>query len=188
MQLSNPFRKYPEQPVSTPRNVDTVRLVSGVRPSPSPAARLRGAGPFASLLRSPRFIAVMAVLVVLLGATGSAVYYWRQANRFKLDPQARAAAEVADLVAAVGRLIVLPTGEEPTVATVADPERLKDQPFFANAKTGDKVLIYSGAKRAILYDPRQDKIVEVAPLNFESAAPKTPPPPARTPPPAPRRR
>lgn len=66
----------------------------------------------------------------------------------------------------VSRLIVLPEGETPTIATVADPSKLKGQAFFANAKVGDKVLIYPNSKKAILYDPNQDIIVEVAPVNI----------------------
>lgn len=65
---------------------------------------------------------------------------------------------------AVSRLMVLPD-EEPTVATVADPEKLAGQEFFKAAKAGDRVLIYPGARKAILYSPTDDRIVEVAPLS-----------------------
>lgn len=74
--------------------------------------------------------------------------------------------EISELVRQVGKLIVLPD-ENPTIATVSDPERLRDKPFFANAQTGYKVLIFNKAKKAILYDPVSHKIVEVAPVNFE---------------------
>ena len=62
--------------------------------------------------------------------------------------------------------MILPTGETPTIATVTDLAPLKNQPFFANARVGYKVIIYTNAKRAILYDPVSDKIVETAPLNL----------------------
>ena len=61
--------------------------------------------------------------------------------------------------------MVLPKDETPTLATVSDPEKLKDQRFFVNAVKGDKVLVYSLAKKAILYSPSLDKIIEVAPVN-----------------------
>jgi len=75
----------------------------------------------------------------------------------------------------VGKLMVLPEGETPTIATVSDPDKLKDQAFFAHAKTGDKVLIYAKAKKAILYSPTDNRIVEVAAIDLggtPAAAPK----------------
>lgn len=88
--------------------------------------------------------------------------------KVKKSPERDARAEVEILVAEVGKLIVLPEGETPTIATVSDPERLKDQPFFAKAKAGDKVLLYSTARKAYLYDPSAKKLLEVAPLNIGS--------------------
>lgn len=107
-----------------------------------------------------------ALTVLLLVALGAAVYFFSQLNQLKEDPQKTAQKEAQTLVAKVGKLIVLPEGEEPTVATVTDPNLLKDQPFFANAKKGDKVLIYTNARKAILYDPENNKIVEVAPVSI----------------------
>ena len=62
--------------------------------------------------------------------------------------------------------IVLPEDEQPTIATVSDPEVLKGQPFFAKAKKGFKVLIYANAKKSILYDPFENKVVETASMNI----------------------
>ena len=75
------------------------------------------------------------------------------------------------VVAEISKIMILPVGEDPTVATVADPEKLKGQSFFVNAKKDDKVLIYTNAKKAILYRPSERKIVEVAPLNIGQQAP-----------------
>jgi hypothetical protein len=76
--------------------------------------------------------------------------------------------EVSDVIAAIGKHILLPEGEEPTVATVSDPEKLKDQQFFKHAQSGDKVLIYTKAKMAYLYDPRRDILLEVAPITTDA--------------------
>ncbi len=59
--------------------------------------------------------------------------------------------------------MVLPD-EQPTVATVTDPEKLQSQEFFRQAKAGYKVLIFTAAKKAVLYDPVGNRIVEVGPL------------------------
>lgn len=76
--------------------------------------------------------------------------------------------EIADVIEQVGRHIILPEGEVPTIATVTEPEKLQDQPFFVNAEVGYKVLLYTGAKKAYLYDPEKDILIEVAPITTEA--------------------
>lgn len=115
--------------------------------------------------------AVSILVVVTLVAAGSAYYFYDEANGLKKDPNKITREETASLIAKLDKLIVLPEGETPTVATVSDPEKLKDQAFFAKAKIGDKVLIYASAKKAILYDAENNKIVEVAPINIGTPTP-----------------
>ena len=107
---------------------------------------------------------VLFVLLVASVVFGSYTYW--KLNKLRQNPQQIAQEEVKDLVAKVKKLIVLPADEMPTVATVNKPDALKDQTFFANAKIGYKVLIYTAAKKAILFDPTSGKIVEVAPINI----------------------
>lgn len=107
--------------------------------------------------------AFLVILVVLLTITS--IYFYKKSTT---NTNTASQAEVASLVKKVGKLIVLPTEETPTVATVSDPAALKDQAFFAEAKKGDKVLIYSNAKKAILYDPVANKVITIAPLKTES--------------------
>lgn len=112
------------------------------------------------------------VTVVALALAG---YFYSQIYKLKQTPQALAQKETADLVAKIGKLVFLPEGETPTVATVSDPEALKDQVFFAQAKKGDKVLIYAQARKAILYSVTLNKIIDVAPLNIGTQKSVTPP-------------
>ncbi len=106
---------------------------------------------------------IIIVLVAMLAASLiGGVYFYKKANA---DPQKIAQEELNDTIAAVSRLMVLPSNETPTMATVTDPEKLKDQRFFVNAKRGDRVLIYTLAGKAILYSPTLNKIIEVAPVN-----------------------
>ena len=110
-------------------------------------------------------VIVLLLIVVILALAGVAGYLYK--NRVK-TPQDQAKAvekEVADIIRAVGKLIVLPENETPTVATVTDPEKLRSQPFFAHVEAGDKVLIYAQARKAILYSPILNKIKEVSPVN-----------------------
>lgn len=106
------------------------------------------------------------LLIALVIAGGMAVYFYLQLAKLQQNPQALAQGEIQQVIEKVSRLIVLPEGETPTIATVTDLEKLKDQPFFSKAQKGDRVLIYTNAKKAILYRPNADKIVEVAPLNI----------------------
>ena len=106
------------------------------------------------------------LIAVVLVAVGFAGYFWYEASALKKNPQRAAQDETRKLLASVADLIVLPEGEAPTIATVSDPEKLKDQPFFAKAKRGDKVLIYTNSRKAILYDQENNRIVEVAPINI----------------------
>lgn len=121
-------------------------------------------------------VILIILVAAVIGAAGAAYYFYSQLNQVKQDPQKAAQEETKELVTKVSKLIVLPEGEEPTVATVTDPDKLKDQPFFANAKVGDKVLIYSNARKAILYDPISNRIVEVAPITIGAAAQQAPSP------------
>lgn len=119
----------------------------------------------------------IATIVIALLALALAGYFYYQLSLVKQNPQVVAQEETADLVAKVSKLVALPEGETPTIATVADPEALKDQAFFALAQKGDKVLIYAQAKKAILYSVTMNKILEIAPLNIgdKTATPaKTP--------------
>ena len=117
-----------------------------------------------------RLVATLSVALIVV--SGLAGYFWYQnknntkLGQFDSETQAGAQTEAEKLVIEIGRLLVLPTDEQPTVATVTDLEALKGQPFFLNAKIGYKVLIYTKAKKAILYDPQARKIVEVAPINL----------------------
>lgn len=63
----------------------------------------------------------------------------------------------------VDRLIVLPKDEEPTLATITDKGKISD-PFLAKGENGDQVLIYYKAKKAIIYRPRLNKIVDIGPV------------------------
>jgi hypothetical protein len=111
-------------------------------------------------------IATTLGIVVMLAGVGAAGYFYRQLDQIKKNPNKVSQDETRALIDKVGKLIVLPSNEDPTIATVTDLSKLKEQVFFANAKEGDKVLIYTNAKKAILYNPTDNKIVEVAPVNI----------------------
>lgn len=98
------------------------------------------------------------VIVILIGSIVATVYFYTQYRKVSgLDIQQ----EINSIVAKVNKIMILPD-EMPTIATVTDNTKLADQVFFRNAQNGDKVLIYSKSSRAILYRPKNNKIIEVA--------------------------
>ena len=108
-----------------------------------------------------KLVLIVVSVIALLSVVFSINLYKKLQNIE--NPEAIAKEEVDSTVKAVAKLMVLPQGETPTAATVSDPTKLKDQPFFANSISGDKVLIYTNAHKAILYRPSINKIIEVAP-------------------------
>jgi LytR cell envelope-related transcriptional attenuator len=125
---------------------------------------------FSTLLK--KYSLPLGVLLVVLAAVPSVYFFlkYQGAQRRLTNPTQYAQDEVKAVVAEVGKLMILPEGETPTVATVNDKEKLKSQPFFAFAENGDKVLIYTTAKKAILYRPGTHKIIDVAPVNIGANA------------------
>jgi hypothetical protein len=85
-----------------------------------------------------------------------------------MDPGTATQKEIKKLTSRIGAFMELPEGEQPTLATVADQEKLKGQEFFSHAENGDKLLIYPKAKKAILYRPSTGKIIEVTNLTSGS--------------------
>lgn len=108
---------------------------------------------------------ILSVVLLILLAVGATILFARQKPEFLGIPTSQEAVdsqkEISDILKKVSELMVLPEGEIPTIATVTDAEKIRNQPFLMKAENGDKVIVYSNAKKAILYRPSIDKIVEV---------------------------
>lgn len=105
------------------------------------------------------------VILALIGSIIAAFYFWQKYDTLKNNPEKVAQDEAKQIVAKLGQLAILPQGEEPTVATVTEPEKLKNQPFFVRAEKGDKLLIYNVAGKAYLYRPGIGKIIDATSFN-----------------------
>jgi predicted negative regulator of RcsB-dependent stress response len=122
----------------------------------------------------------LVVIAILVAAAAVALYYMNRYQDSKLqieklssqlaDPAQVAKAERDKLVSQVSKLTDLPQGETPTIATVTDAAKLKNQDFFVNAENGDKLLIYTKAKKAYLYRPSTNKVINIAPINLGSSS------------------
>ena len=102
------------------------------------------------------FFASLVVLIAIPIAIALVAQY--QNNNSKV----LGANKVNDYVVKVEKIVELPVGETPSIATVSDVDKLSSQEFFAKAQNGDVVLIYPKAQKAYLYRPSTDKLIEVA--------------------------
>lgn len=89
----------------------------------------------------------------------------QQLEEVKNSSQSSGETAARELLEKVGRHIQIPLTPLPTVATITDIEKLKQvNAFYAAGKNGDNVIITQ--KRAILYDPKADVIIDVVPVAF----------------------
>ncbi len=120
-----------------------------------------------------KWVRIIGIVILLGAASVPSVYYYRKyqiARQQIANPVELSQTQTKDLIDAVGKLIELPADEQPTIATVTDADKLRSQAFFLNSQNGDRVLIYTTAKKAILYRPALNKIIEVAPVNIGQSA------------------
>lgn len=110
-------------------------------------------------------IAISAIVIIVLAFIPS-YYFYNQYQNLKKNSQEAALEEARMLTAKISRLIELPSNEDPVLATVSDKNKLKDQDFFTKSENGDKVLIYEKARKAYLYRPSADKLIEVTALSM----------------------
>ena len=101
-----------------------------------------------------------ALLLVVFLAT----YFLIARQNNQADPKIAIQKETKNLTDQIGKFMELPAGEQPTLATVTDQDKLKGKDFFAHAQNGDKLLVWPVAKKAILFRPSTGKIIEVSNL------------------------
>jgi len=110
------------------------------------------------------------VLVIVLGT--AAVLALNNAFHKPTTQQASTATgsgspdDVKQLIAMVGKHIVVNPSEEPTVATIQDANLLRTQnpAFYKDAQNGDRLLIWSD--KAVLYSPQRDVLLAVLPVSL----------------------
>ncbi len=118
----------------------------------------------------------VAIVIVLLAGIGISIklYMDSQARLAELQKQSSSPAqalelEAKDTINKLAKHLVLPA-EEPKVLSIANVEVLrKNQPFFDVAQNGDKLIVY--ADKIILYNPKLDKVVDIARMKFPVETP-----------------
>jgi uncharacterized protein HemX len=122
---------------------------------------------------------LIITLVILIALGAGFAWALKDRNRLKNDvnkqtdqSQVIAPDESKQLNTEVSQLVVLPTDEIPSIATVADATKLKQQSSgFENAQNGDKLLIYAKAKQIIVYRPSVKKVVSIVQIALGQSTP-----------------
>ena len=80
-----------------------------------------------------------------------------------LSPQ-----EVERLTQELSRFMVVPS-EEPLVFKISDSDYLKgEQKFFENSSNDDVLFVFPETQKAVLYNPKTEKIINAGPVNFNT--------------------
>lgn len=162
---------HPETPVSVPEQMPV---------DPEPSEQIAEHPIVEKEHKHLSWLTISIIIIVILVVAGLPSYYfytqYQQTYKKYQDVVEKnplsAKNEIPEIVAQVGALILLPTGDTVTLATVKDVTQVGNSPFFKNAKNGDKILIFkesnehsSPSDKAILYRPSINKIIEVGQVN-----------------------
>jgi uncharacterized protein YneF (UPF0154 family) len=131
----------------------------------APQKKKRGRG---SVFKKPLGIFIVLVICAVLAFFAYGYYSTRnQLMHLKSANSSSKSNDTQQLINKVGSLVQLPADESPTIATVSNASRLKNQQFFSMAKDGDKLLIYSKSGLGVLYRPSTNKIIAYSPVNLK---------------------
>jgi lipopolysaccharide export LptBFGC system permease protein LptF len=118
-----------------------------------PVRKIAIVGGFLILIVSNVITTWMSVHALNLANASSAAEVLGQQDTSKLSTEDK-----------VKSILNVPDSEKPTVATIVDLAEVQKQnpTFYADAKVGDTVLIYS--TKAVIYRPDSGKIINIAPV------------------------
>ena len=101
-------------------------------------------------------LALFVVVLIFLASFGIRLFKAYKMNQGEINS--------VQVIEAVNKIYLLPSNEQPKITTVTNPDELRYQPFFINTEVGDQVIVYTEAKKAILYRPSINKIIEASSL------------------------
>lgn len=120
------------------------------------------------------------VLIVVVAVVGYFVWSYNSSRSDLANLPANAKLsddQVSTLVAKVSQFLVVPSDEKPSVVVIHNAAELAaQQSFYKGAHDGDILIVYSS--RAIIYDAKTNKLVNVGPIIRNDNPPASPSPTA----------
>lgn len=110
------------------------------------------------------------VLLITLSfvAIACAGFFYKKYQEAVKNPQAQIeqknSQETKGIISSLGKIILLPTDKQPTVAKVEDIDKLKksNENFYKDVAKEDYLVLYPD--RAIIYRKKENKIINIAPI------------------------
>lgn len=103
-------------------------------------------------------LVIVAVLVIAVLFVRGKVHH---------RPELTKQQELSVLEKKIGKLMILPSNEQPTLATVTDKSKLSDKFLAAKSENGDKILIFAKNHTLIIYRPSINKIAAVGAVSVD---------------------
>ena len=113
-------------------------------------------------------VGVIAIVLVLV-SIGFGIYYYAQYQALKKNPSASTEQANKTLLTKLSKIMELPTDEEPQIASITDKSKLGEDPFFVNAKNDDYLIVYSKARKIIIYRESENKIINQGPFSINTS-------------------
>lgn len=109
------------------------------------------------------FVALALVATAIFG-----MMYWQDVYTFARYHN-EGEREVQRIILKIEGKVNLPNGA-PGLATVSDSSKINRGGVLAEAKNGDKILLYYAAGKAILYRPSVEKVIAIGPIVLDASA------------------
>ncbi len=123
-------------------------LISDLRPVDRKSSNLKSFINHSSMYK--RIFIILGLILVF-------VVLWSHFGNKKTTEQL----ELNQIKTLVGTHMLLPVDEEPTLVTVVDKTKVKDEFIAKKSQNNDQILIYTKNKMAIIYRPSINKIVAI---------------------------
>ncbi len=121
-------------------------------------------------------ISTIIIVLLLLALAGGGYYFYNKYSETKQEVEKLSTVQgqqelnktqINQLLGEMRSIIVLPSGEDPVVATITDVTKLNKNEFYKDAKNGDRVVVFANAEKAYIYRPDTKTIVNVGAFKID---------------------
>lgn len=115
-----------------------------------------------------KYILIGLGVIIVAASVGVSIFAVKKYQDIKKNPTSAVTETNKTLLDKLGKILQLPTGEEPQIASVSDKTKLANDPFFKDAENGDSLIIYSKARRIIIYRESVNKVINQGPFTINT--------------------